>query len=113
MITATDLQQFTGTEHYYKYIGGLKLTDGVKYLAETAQCYWLLDIIASYAAGLHKKEEFLVCNLYKNADNSALFTINDGNDNILIKQEIPYTDFPMDTVKLYCISFVVLLPSEY
>ncbi len=43
-----ELAQFTGTEQYYKHLGGLVYTDGVKYLAEKAGSYWLLDIIASY-----------------------------------------------------------------
>ncbi|MCH7559291.1 MAG: hypothetical protein IIB56_17810 [Planctomycetes bacterium] len=48
MLTETDLDQFTGTSQYYTYMAGLKLTDGVKYMADEAGAYWLLDIIASY-----------------------------------------------------------------
>ena len=48
MLTETDLDQFTGTSQYYQYMAGLKLTDGVKYIADEAGAYWLLDIIASY-----------------------------------------------------------------
>ncbi|WP_235130095.1 DUF6876 family protein [Chryseobacterium indicum] len=40
--------QFTGTEHYYSYILGIVLTDGVKSVADEEQCYWFLDCIASY-----------------------------------------------------------------
>jgi len=35
----------------------------------------------------------------------------DTND-IAITQDIPYTDFPLDEIKLYCINGVILLPSE-
>lgn len=48
MLTETDLDHFTGTECYYRYLCGLRLTDGVKYLADEGGAYWLLDIIASY-----------------------------------------------------------------
>ena len=43
-----NLSGFSGTENYYRHMGGLLLTDGVKFLADNADCYWLLDIIASY-----------------------------------------------------------------
>jgi len=48
MLTETDLNTFIGTTGYYRYLAGLKLTDGVKYLADEAGAYWLLDIICSY-----------------------------------------------------------------
>jgi hypothetical protein len=36
------------------------------------------------------------------------------NDKILVvKQKIPYTNFPLDEVKMYLIDGVILLPSEY
>ncbi len=56
MLTETDLNQFTGTECYYAYLVGLKLTDGVKFMADKAGAYWLLDIIASYQ--LNSKTRF-------------------------------------------------------
>ena len=52
-ITEQDLGNFTGTTQYFKYLGGLKLTDGVKFLADKG-CYWLLDIIASYQPKFNK-----------------------------------------------------------
>ena len=49
-----DLAQFTGTEAYYRYVGGTLLTDGTKYLANEAGAYWLMDLIASYQPILKK-----------------------------------------------------------
>lgn len=47
-----DLSPFTGTEHWYKHwLGGLLYTDGVKYVADQAGAYWLIDAIASYQGG--------------------------------------------------------------
>jgi len=113
-----NLDQFTGTEHYYKYTFGTKLTDGVKYLATTAGCYWLLDIIVSYQPQL-KNQGFQVWKLSRNADNSYptegawVVTCEDGNGNALIKQYIEYSDFPMNTAEVWFIDGVMLLPSEY
>lgn len=43
----SQLNNFKGTENYYKY-GKLHYTDGIKFLVDSAERYWLLDAIASY-----------------------------------------------------------------
>lgn len=108
---------FTGTENYYKF-HTLKLTDGVKWLAEVCECYWLLDIIFSIARFERKLrgQEFVVCKIrvIRLAHSTkAVFTADDGNNNILYRQNIPFTDFPLDEIKLYLVDGVILLPSEY
>lgn len=114
-ITETDLNQFIGTEHYYKHWLGFNYTDGVKYLAEKAKAYWLLDLIGSYQSGKKgRKEPFQIWTLEVNEDNSAVaYMKEDSNSPILVKQEIPLTDFPLKTIQLYLIDGVLLLPSEY
>ncbi|CAA9302355.1 hypothetical protein AVDCRST_MAG94-444 [uncultured Leptolyngbya sp.] len=43
------LSRFHGCETFYRYwTGRLIYTEGVKYLADTAHCYWLIDAIASH-----------------------------------------------------------------
>ena len=39
--------------------------------------------------------------------------IQDSNGNVVYTQEIPFTDFPLDEVKLYFANNVIHLPSEY
>jgi hypothetical protein len=113
MITQDMLDRFTGTENYWQYMGGLKLTDGVKFLAYEGKCGWLLDIIASYQPKVWN-EPFQVWNLKVSQDNKAVVTMTDGNsDKAIITQKIDYTDFAMPSVKLYVIDKVALLPSEY
>jgi hypothetical protein len=108
-----DLAQFTGTENYYKYIFGLKLTDGVKYLAEKGKCFWIMDIIASYQSKL-SKNPFQLWELIVASDKSAIITCREDTETkILVKQKIPWTDFEMTNIKIYVIDGVVLLPSEY
>lgn len=114
----TDLPRFTGTDYWYKHeLSKLTYTDGVKYLAEIAQCYWLIDIVGSlyfHPDKLMEKEDFLGIKLVVNeSDNSAVFTADDGNGNILYTQNIPFTDFPLTNIKLFCANDVLLLPSEY
>jgi hypothetical protein len=107
-----DLRAFTGTENYYKLtmFGGFICTDGVKYVADTAKAYWLLDAIGSYQTQL-KREDFQHWKLIVK-DNSGILTCDDGNGNILITQEIQYTDFPQD-INFYLTDNVLLLTSEY
>jgi hypothetical protein len=39
-----NLDQFTGGDTYYvNPIGRLRYTEGIKYLADSADCYWLID----------------------------------------------------------------------
>ena len=42
------LHQFTGTGTYYRLSRKHLMTDGAKYLADTAQCYWMMDAIVSH-----------------------------------------------------------------
>ena len=107
----SDLAQFTGTEHYYKYLFGTKLTDGVKYLAEMAGAYWFLDVICSWQPEI-KSPPFQVWKLNKCGD-GWLVTCEDGNDNELCRQVVEYSDFPMPSAEVWFIDGVMLLPSEY
>ena len=116
------LAHFYGTERYHRWSILFKkhvLTDGAHFLAENAECYWLMDLIASYAAKL-KNEEFQLWTLKVN-NQKAVVTCDDGNRNILVTQKIECTDFPLDEIQLYCLlgsidgvnpQWVILLPSE-
>lgn len=110
-ISESDLNQFTGTENYYRHWTGRGIfTDGVQYLAEQAGAYWLIDAVFSY----RRREPFQVWTLRKNDDNSAVLTMQeDSGEPAKVRQTIPFTDFPLDHIKLYLIDSVLLLPSEY
>jgi hypothetical protein len=114
-LTHDELTQFTGTDNYYSHslLRNLTYTDGVKYLAERAQAYWLIDLVASWQ--LEKKvraEAFQVWTLTV-TNSKAIAVCDDGNGNVVASQEIEFTDFPLDSVKLYLTGGVILLPSEY
>ena len=47
------------------------------------------------------------------SDRSATVFCDDGDGNPVYTQEIPFTDFPVDEVKLYLANNVIHLPSEY
>jgi len=108
-----NLTQFTGTEHWYKHVCGTTYTNGMKYLADEAKAYWLLDVVASYQHEL-KDKRFQIWRLTVNEDRTAVVTMReDSNEPVLIKQKIEYTDFPLDEIEFYCIDGIMLLKSEY
>lgn len=46
-LVKSDLEQFTGTQQWYRHpiVKNTLYTDGIKYLAERAGAYWLIDEI--------------------------------------------------------------------
>jgi hypothetical protein len=121
------LTQFTGTEHYYRYWGGLSfLTDGVRFVADEAHCFWLLDAIASYQQQLarHPDErlqflQFLqFWRLRVNTDKTAVLTcVADSDEPPVVTQQIEMTDFPLPEIQIWVgiegERKIALLPSEY
>lgn len=114
----TALSQFTGTNGYAIFCSKTRLTDGTLFLAENAQCFWLMDVFASHLLTSidGDKEPFTCLKLTKTGE-AANIVIDDGNGIVLASQEIMYTDFPLDEIKLYgCWEndvWVLMLPSEY
>jgi len=120
-----NLNQFTGTEQYHRFSGLFHkhlLTDGAKYLAEKAGAYWLMDAIASHhgscmkdKSGMLQEMQFWMLTV---KGNKATLICERDTDNVAITQKIPFTDFPLESIKLYCApcddtNFVIMLPSEY
>lgn len=112
----TELRQFTGTEQYYfnPMFKRFKYTDGVKYLAETAGAYWLLDYIFSSQPHKNLKDQpFQVWKIKVNEDDSAAIAVEDGKDTVLSTFTIVFTDFPLEEFDLWLIDEILILPSEY
>jgi len=112
------LAEFIGTANYYLHQlpngMSIKLTDGCQFVREFAGggAYWLFDLILSHQMNL-KTFEFQVWKLKKQENESWLIQCSDGNDKFLAAQEIPYSDFPIDSIEIWLIDGVALLPSEY
>lgn len=120
---------FYSTENHYKLSTRLLLTDGAKYLADNAECYWLFDIVASMASIMRNKgQEFILVKFrYINPfpdskDKRCYVTFEDGNGNEFYKQKIEYSDFPLLSYEFYVILsgnengnwfYVAMLKSEY
>ncbi|MEG3935734.1 MULTISPECIES: DUF6876 family protein [unclassified Microcoleus] len=130
-----NLKHFSGTEQYFKHWLGIQYTDGVKYLADNAQAYWLIDAIASHqprARRIHSLTEFQLWFLHVGnahefikprslrggtpSPNDAVLTCWEDSPTAETKpaiiQQIPMTDFPLTDIKLFLQDKVLLLPSE-
>ena len=82
------------------------------HVAEEAGAHWLLDAIAicQKSEVTVAGEEFQVWNLAVRADRTGTLVCEDGNGNSVYKQEIPFTDFPVDEMTLWFSSGVIHLP---
>jgi hypothetical protein len=113
------LEGFVGTERYYKHFTGLLFTDGVYFLAKNAGAFWLIDVVASYQLQVLKEPGLRDFQLWTlkigkvNGMKNAVVTCERDTDDVVLSQEIPYTDFPLDEIRLYVENGVLLLPSEH
>jgi len=120
------LAQCYGTEAYHRVSalhGRLVITDGVLWLAEASECFWLIDIIASYQP-LCMKDAMLrdiqFWTLTVADDKTAKIICERASGDVVIAQKIPFTDFPLSEIKIFVQAgecggrpvMVALLPSE-
>ena len=107
------LPHFSGSAEYaqhpfldYKLI----LSEGAMYLREACQCYWLFDIVAQQSV---KHQEFQVT-LRQLHTGEWMIKFQDLDlEKVLYRQRIPYSDFPLDKIKLWYMNGVCYLPSEH
>lgn len=113
-----ELKKFAGTESYYKStFNKMLLTEGIHFLRENAKCYWLIDIIESvqHIEKIKKNTDFIVWIIEKKGKGAMISAWNDTpyKSDLLYKQEIFYTDFPLEQLEFYQCGNILLLKSEY
>lgn len=117
------LRHHMGTEHYYRatLARNFVITEGLKEACEKAQCFWLLDILATEGIQIMKREdEYLVFAELKRPDLSlskALLVISDGNNNRYLSKVIDFTTFEYEEflIKMAFAGdgmYIACLPSE-
>lgn len=127
-----NLAHFCGTEGYTlvpmsRFLPiAVAMTDGALFLAENAGAHWLMDAIASHQDNALQDEmlrdiQFWTLRRHKSGPGADLTCERDAGQ-VAIKQEIPFTDFPLDEIKLYVEPageykgrplYVILLPGEH
>lgn len=115
-----NLEQFYGTEHYYKpsMFSNIVITDGVKYFCDTCSCYWLLEeSIISGLQALSNKYPFLLVEFKVTNKRGTTYieAKEDTNAPLLLKKRTKdlCNLIPIGEYKFYLIDKVLLLPSEY
>ncbi|RXG21900.1 DUF6876 family protein [Leeuwenhoekiella marinoflava] len=115
------LQGFCGSETCYSIpMFKTRYTEGVKYLAEAAQCYWLITDAAVITKSLKHKSSFLVIyfkrfskEVQARLQKEAQITYADGSGTILFQQDYELTDLPLDELRLFFVENMLMLPNEY
>jgi hypothetical protein len=116
IFNSAHLAQFTGSLNRYRHWLGLYYTDGVKYLADHANAYWLLDAIASHQPQALRDlmlREIQFWSLSVHEGGSATLRCCRDTDDVAIEQAIEWTDFPLPQIMLYVEQGTILLPSEH
>ena len=127
-LTHADLAQFTGDlDRYFHPLNRQVIyTPGVKYLAELGHAYWLIDAIASYFCSplmnesMSKDYRIRTMQFWKlqvNNQAAVLVAEADAGEEPFIRQDIPYTDFPLDKVEIWAgfdgKRWTLYLPTEH
>jgi len=116
-----DLSQFYGTTQYFRISPLLVLTDGMKYLCDSCECYWLADICASILtdkkiAAYCKRQSPVVVRIVKTDKGGAVVSIGANPKKPVYTQEIEGADFPLESYEFYMGDngnfFVLLLKGE-
>lgn len=124
-----ELRQFTGDLERYRHPLNRRLiyTPGVKFLAESAGAYWLIDAVASwlgtqqYQAAVAADSRVQDLHFWKlrvrENDSATLSARVDADIAPFITQEIEFTDFCLESIDLWCgfdgTHWTLYLPSEH
>ena len=115
------LQHFHGTEMFYQIpLLRTRFTDGLKYLANIADCFWLITDTSVIAKSLMSRSEFITIDFKRLPEEKqdysgyeAEIIYGDGNGNIFETHRYNFTDFPLDELRLYFVDNTLMLTSEY
>lgn len=116
-----NLQNFHGSETIYEIpLIQTRYTEGMKYLAETADCFWLITDVSVMAKSLLDKSYFITVDFKRIKSNRkdisgpvATMVYSDGNGEIFSEQHYSITDFPLDELRLFFVDGTLMLPGEY
>lgn len=123
-MTATEniseyIAQCNGFENTYRHWLRGVYSEGVKYVADQAGAYWLIDAIMSHQTPkvLKACDGFQHWTLTKNKKGSgAKLVCTDGgvgsHPRVLVTQKIPFTDFPLQSIEFFYENGVLMLKAE-
>jgi len=114
------LREFTGTDCYYPHLfpgkSPIRLTQGCAFVREKCKAHWLFDAILSYQSDpriRNLKFQIWILQRLKKDLSWELKCLEDTGKNPLMTQIIEFSDFPLDSIRIWMIDGICLLPSEY
>ena len=115
------LQYFHGSEMFYQIpLIRTRFTNGLKYLANVAECFWLITDVSVIAKSLLNRSHFITIDFKRLSEEEQDYTgyeaeiiYSDGNGNIFEIHRYNFTDFPLDELRLYFVDNTLMLTSEY
>lgn len=123
-----ELAHFHGSEVFYRHplVRSVVYTEGVRYLAEKAEAFWLIDAIASYfgspvmhdaIAADDRLAGMQFWTLSVTGSEAELSMVADVGEPPFICQPIGFTDFPLEEIDLWAgfngEFWTLYLPSEH
>ena len=100
----------------YKY-DEMFMTDGVRDIADFVNIWWLMAMIKGWQTDKIIKETCLLSQVWTlkiNPDKSAEISIQRGEGGpTLVLNEMTYSNFPLDTLTLWCRDNILMLPGEH
>lgn len=100
-----DLAQFIGSERFYRHAIARNFiyTEGIRYMAEQAEAFWLIDYAALQFNKALRSETFVVLKLERSKPGHPHINIwiEDGNDNKLSHVKSVASDFLLDKFECY------------
>lgn len=122
------LAHFTGSQEFYRHPLNQQVvyTEGVRFLAEQAEAFWLVDAIASYFGSPEMRDAIETDSRLESLqfwkltvqDNAAeLVMAADTGVPPAIRQRIEFTDFPLEQIDIWAgfngDGWTLYLPSEH
>jgi len=99
-------------------MGGVYLTDGVKYIMDNGYAWFVSDAVATIIAyepvrEYYRRENFLAIKLKAHPEsNTADLYIEDGNGHVLYQQHYSFSDAKVD-ITLFFSDNVLMLSQEW
>lgn len=115
------LEQFHGSQQLFALpLCRTRYTEGIRFLAQTANAFWLLTDASVMGKSLMSKSRFITIDFkrYTQAEAEthgydAVIAYSDGNGTVFTEQRYHITDFPLEQIRLFFVDNILLLPSEY
>lgn len=112
MFTQSDLDGCTGSTKLYfnRLFRKCEYTEGIKLIGDNGATWLQTDVLAVLCHKL--ADQHFVCIKATKEESGAKVVYDDGNGNVLHKQEYEFSDLPCD-VKMFCVNNRLILASEY